>query len=191
MGSLFIRLIYHTNKKIIHIPETIEKDPVIFACWHGNLLLFASTYSHYRTIPHAKVLVSSHFDGKLISKTIKYFGLETLAGSSNRNAARVLIQAIKTIKEGYDIGITPDGPKGPRHEVANGIIVMAQKTKAKIVLVGIKPSKFWQFNSWDKFTVPKPFGMINYYFSEVIDISGMELNEARILIKEGLLKYEI
>jgi len=147
-------------------------------------------YRHYRKTPHAKVLISSHFDGKLISKTIKYFGLGTLAGSSNRNAARVLIQAIKTIKEGYDIGITPDGPKGPRHEVADGIIVMAQKTKAKIVLVEIKPTKYWQLNSWDKFVIPKPFGTLHYYATSELDISSMELEEAREVIKRGLLAHE-
>jgi lysophospholipid acyltransferase (LPLAT)-like uncharacterized protein len=126
----------------------------------------------------------------LISKTIKYFGLGTIAGSSNRNAARVLIQGIKTIKEGYDIGITPDGPKGPRHSVSDGAIVMAQKTKAKIVLVEIKPTKYWQLNSWDKFTIPKPFGKIDYYSTEPIDVFGMDIEDARKLIEEGLLKHE-
>jgi len=147
-------------------------------------------YKHYRKTPHAKVLISPHFDGELISRTIKYFGLGTLAGSSDKSAARVLIQAIKTIKEGYDIGITPDGPKGPRHEVADGIIAMAKKAKVKIVLVEIKPTKFWQLNSWDKFTIPKPFGTINYYSTHLIDISKMEFEEARSLLKEGLLKHE-
>lgn len=147
-------------------------------------------YSHYREVPHANVLISSHFDGALISKTIKYFGLGTIAGSTNRNATRVLIQAIKSLNDGYDIGITPDGPKGPRHEVADGIIVMAQKTKSKIVLVEIKPTRFWQFSSWDKFVIPKPFGTLHYYSTEPIDVSSMELEEARTYIKEGLLKHE-
>ena len=190
IASLFIRLLYITNKKEFHSPQDIGDEPTIFACWHGELLMLPYLYSHYRKVPHAKVLISSHFDGALISKTIKYFGLDTISGSTNRNATRVLMQAIKTLKEGYDIGITPDGPKGPRHEVADGIIVMAQKAKAKIVLVEIKPTKFWQFSSWDKFVVPKPFGTLHYYSTDLIDVSSMELEEARALIKEGLLKHE-
>ena len=186
-----MRVIYLTNKKKFHATETISDEPTIFACWHGELLMLPYLYFHFRKIPHAKVLISPHFDGKLISKTIKYFGLETIAGSSNKNAARVLIQAMKSIKAGYDIGITPDGPKGPRHEVADGIIVMAQKTKAKVVLIRIKPTKFWQFSSWDKFIIPKPFGTLHYYATEAIDISDMELEDARALIKERLEKYEI
>jgi len=190
LGSLLIRFLNLTNKTVFHSPETISDKPIIFACWHGELLMLPYLYSHYRKTPHAKVLISPHFDGELISRTIKYFGLGTLAGSSDKSAARVLIQAIKTIKEGYDIGITPDGPKGPRHQVADGIIVMAQKTEAKIILVEIKPSKFWQLNSWDKFVIPKPFGTINFYATQEIDISGLELEEARSLLEKGLLKHE-
>lgn len=189
IGALMIRFLYLTNKKKFHSPDFISDEPIIFACWHGELLMLPYLYSHYRKTAHAKVLISSHFDGALISKTIKYFGLDTISGSTNRNASRVLIQGIKTLKEGYDIGITPDGPKGPRHEVADGIVVMAQKTKAKIVLVEIKPTKYWQLNSWDKFTIPKPFGTINYYSTDCIDVSDMDLEKARKLIKEGLLKH--
>ena len=190
IASLIIRLLYLTNKKNFYTPEKLSDEPLIFACWHGELLMIPYLYSYYRKKAHVKALISSHFDGILISKTINYFGVGTLAGSSNRNAARVLIQSIKTIKEGYDIGITPDGPKGPRHEVADGIIVMAQKAKAKIVLVEIKPTKYWQLNSWDKFIIPKPFGIINYYSTSEIDVSNMEIEEARALIKKGLLKHE-
>jgi len=190
IGSLLIRFLYYTNKKVFHAPQKITDESVIFACWHGELLMLPYLYKHYRQKPHAKVLISNHFDGELISRTIKYFGLGTLAGSTNRNAARVLIQAIKTIKEGYDIGITPDGPKGPRHEVADGIIVMAQKAGAKIVLVEIKPTKFWQLHSWDKFVIPKPFGVLHYYASSELDVSSMELDVAREMIQKGLLAHE-
>ena len=190
IGSLVIRFLYLTNRNTFHSPETITKDPVIFACWHGELLMLPYLYKFYRKKAHAKVLISPHFDGKLIASTIKYFGLGTLAGSSDKSPARVLIQAIKTLKEGYDIGITPDGPKGPRHEVADGIIVMAQKTGAKIVLVEIKPTKFWALNSWDKFIIPKPFCEINFYSTKEIDIKGMTLEDARELLREGLVKHD-
>jgi lysophospholipid acyltransferase (LPLAT)-like uncharacterized protein len=66
---------------------------------------------------------------------------------------------------------------------------MSQKTKTNIVLVEIKPTKYWQFNSWDKFKLPKPFGIIRYY-AKKISIENMELEEAREHIKQGLLRYE-
>jgi hypothetical protein len=191
IASVLIRLIYLTNKKQFHSPKAIDDEPIIFACWHGELLMFSHFYMKYRKKPHANVFISSHFDGALISKTIKYFGLGTISDSSNRNAARVLMQGIRSLKTGYDIGITPDGPKGPRHEVADGIMVMAQKTKAKVVLVRIMPTKFWQFNSWDKFVVPKPFGTLHFYASEPLDVSDMALEDAKVYLKERLDNYEI
>ncbi|MCK4737369.1 MAG: lysophospholipid acyltransferase family protein [Sulfurimonas sp.] len=190
LASILIRLLYLTNKKEFDIPESVGDKPIIFACWHGELLMLPYLYKQYRKIPHAKVLISSHFDGMLIAKTIKYFGLGTIAGSTNRNAAKVLIQGIRTLKDGYDIGITPDGPKGPRHEVADGIIVMAQKTNTKIVLIRMLPTKYWQFDSWDRFIVPKPFGTLKYYATLPIDVRGLELEEARTLLQEELQSYE-
>ncbi|EQB39854.1 hypothetical protein M947_04555 [Sulfurimonas hongkongensis] len=190
IASLFIRLLYLTNKKEFHAPSTIGDEPTIFACWHGELLMLPYLYSYYRKTPYAKVLISPHFDGLLISKTIKYFGLGTITGSTHKNAARVLLQAMKSLKVGYDIGITPDGPKGPRHEVADGIIVMSQKTKAKVVLVRILPTKFWKLKSWDKFIIPKPFGTIHFWASEPLDISGTGMEEARTFLKKRLDNYE-
>ncbi len=168
----------------------IPDESTIFACWHGELLMLPYAYLKYRKTAHAKVLISSHFDGLLISKTITYFGLGTIAGSTNRNAAKVLIQAIKALKDGYDIGITPDGPKGPKHKVADGMIVMAQKTSKKIVLVRIIPSKYWQLNSWDGFMIHKPFGTISYYITQPIDMGALELEEARDMIENRLSNYE-
>jgi lysophospholipid acyltransferase (LPLAT)-like uncharacterized protein len=190
LGAFIIKALFHLNKIQYHIDDdNTDESPTIFATWHGDLLMLPYLYAYYRTKPHAKVLISDHFDGLLISKTIKYFGLGTIAGSTNRKAIKALLEAIKVIKEGYDIGITPDGPKGPRHSVSDGVIVMAQKTNTKIVLVEIKPTKYWQFNSWDKFKVPKPFGTIHYYAKKV-DVSTMELEEARTLITQGLLQHE-
>jgi len=191
LASILIRLLYFTNKKEYHAPDSINNEATIFACWHGELLMLPYLYFKYRKKPNANILISEHFDGQLISKTVKYFGLDTIAGSTTRGAARVLIQALKTLRSGIDIGITPDGPKGPRHEVSDGIIIMAQKTNTKILLLRIKPTKYWQLNSWDKFIIPKPFGTLHYYATEPIDVSGMSLEESRQTIKKGLDNYEI
>lgn len=191
IASLLIRAIYFTNKKNFHAPKAIAEDPTIFACWHGELLMLPYAYFRYRKIPNVKALISSHFDGMLISKTMTYFGIGSIAGSTNRNATRALMQAIRTLKDGCDIGITPDGPKGPRHEVADGIVAMAQKSDAKIVLVEIKPTKYWQLGSWDRFVIPKPFGEIDFYITEPLHIASLGMEEAKKLIKEGLLKHEI
>jgi len=190
IGSMLIRFIYLTNKKEFIAPEKLSDEPFIMACWHGELLMIPYAYNRYKKIPNVKLLISDHFDGSLIAKTLSNFGFGTIRGSSTRNAARALLSAIKELKSGSDLGITPDGPKGPRHEVADGIVVMAQKAKVKIVLVEIKPRDYWQLSSWDKFIIPKPFGLIRYYISDMIDVEGIDLQDAKEMIKEGLLKHE-
>ena len=190
MGAFLIRLLYLTNKKEFHAPQSLGEEPFIMACWHGELLMIPYAYTRYKKNPHVKLVISEHFDGNLIAKTLNRFGFETIRGSSTRGGVKALIQSIKELKNGYDLGITPDGPKGPRHRVSDGIIVMAQKADVKITLVEIKPSSFWQLGSWDKFTIPKPFGTIRYYISELIDIRDLELEDARKLIQEGLLRHE-
>jgi len=190
VGSLLIRLIYLTNKKEFHAPDSLGDEKFIMACWHGELLMIPYAYTRYRKKPYVKLLISEHFDGNLIARTLNFFGFGTIRGSSTRGGAKALIQSIKEIKNGYDLGITPDGPKGPRHEVQDGIIVMAQKAKVNIVLVEIKASSYWQINSWDKFMIPKPFGVISYYISDLIDVSKMSLDDAKSVIKKGLLKHE-
>lgn len=191
IGSLLIRLLYLTNKKKFHAPKSIGDKPIIMACWHGELLMIPYAYTTFRKTPHVKLLISEHFDGNLIAKTLSFFKFETIRGSSTRGGAKALIKSIKELKNGYDLGITPDGPRGPRHEVSNGIIIMAQKAKANIVLVEIKPSSYWQLGSWDKFVIPKPFGTIDYYISDLIDVTDMELEEAKSLVQEGLLRHDI
>lgn len=190
IGYFLIKILYVTNKKVFHAPQLLSDQNFIMACWHGELLMIPYAYLKYRDVPRVKLLISDHFDGTLIAKTLQYFGFSTVRGSSRRNGARALLQAIKSLKDGFDLGITPDGPKGPRHEVADGVIVMAQKANIKITLVEIRASHYWQLNSWDKFVIPKPFGTITYYISDLIDVSEMNLEDARIVIKEGLLKHE-
>ncbi len=189
VGSLLIRFLYLTNKKEFHTKNPLPEEATIYACWHGDLLMFAHSYLRYKNPPHVKAVISSHFDGSLIAGTLKKFGLEIIAGSSNKNAVRVLIKAIKALNEGYDIGITPDGPRGPRHEVADGVIAMATKTGKKVILVEIRPKSYWQLSSWDKFVIPKPFGTIHFYYSDPIDVKSMETEVARTHIKAGLDKH--
>ena len=190
IGSVIIRLLYLTNKKRFIAPTALPSDNFIMACWHGELLMIPYAYTRYRKVPNVKLMISDHFDGSLIAYTLSKFGFGTVRGSSTRNAAKALIASIRELKAGSDLGITPDGPKGPRHKVADGIIVMAQKASVNIVLVEIKPSSFWQLNSWDKFIIPKPFGTITYYISDFIDVSSMSIEEAKKIVQEGLLKHE-
>lgn len=183
----YFTFVYLTSKKNFHIEETIPETPIVFVFWHGNLLMQPFLYAKLRKVKKAKVLISEHFDGRVAAGYSELLGLETLAGSSTRGAVRVLMQALKAIKAGYDIGITPDGPKGPRFSVSDGAAVMAQKTKAPIMAYYCKPSKFWQVNSWDKTIIPKPFGVLDFYTSALFDVNDLEMEAAKGKIKKELM----
>ena len=191
LASLLIRGIYFTCKKTYTYNNSFPDEPVVVGFWHNDLIFTPLIYNKIRKIPKSVMLISDHFDGKLIAKTASYLKMTAIHGSSNRSATRVLIQAIKHIKMGYDVGITPDGPRGPRHEVADGIIIMAQKTKSKIILFSMISSSHWQLKSWDKFVIAKPFTHIDFYASEPIDLVDMDIEDARTLIKKELIKHAI
>ncbi|MDD4855341.1 MAG: lysophospholipid acyltransferase family protein [Sulfuricurvum sp.] len=191
VGALLIRFIYLTSRKYFHLPQVIPSESVIFACWHGDLLMQPYLYYQFRSIPKAKVLISEHFDGQVIAGIIRFFKLGTIHGSTTRGGAKVLIQGLKALSDGYDIGITPDGPKGPRYSVSDGVVIMAQKRHAKVVVFHCHPSRYWQLPSWDRFVVPKPFGVLDFYASEPIDVEGLDMEQAKGIIKENLMKYAL
>lgn len=132
-------------------------------------------------------MISQSKDGEIIAKVYSLFGIGAIRGSSSKGAAKALISTIREIKSGYDVAISPDGPRGPRFSVASGVVAIAQKSGARIVVLSSKPEKYWQFNSWDKFILPKPFGKVNFYMSEPYDIVNLEFEEARDFIKNKML----
>lgn len=181
--QLFVRFIYLTSKKVYHTAKAIdEKENFIVSIWHGDLLMQPFNYQNLRPKGTVKAIISEHRDGEAIRKTVAYLGIDSLSGSSTRGGAKALIGAIRSIKNGLDIAITPDGPKGPIYSIADGVVIISQKTKAKILPFSCVPSKYWKMKSWDKFIIPKPFGKINFYIGEPIDVTGMDMQEAKALI---------
>lgn len=191
IGAMMIRLIYLTTRKKFHPPVSVPQEPCVIGFWHGDLLMQPFVYRNWRKKGKIAVMISDHFDGELLTKTMRYFGLETVRGSTRKGAARALLQAIKKVREGYDLGLTPDGPKGPRFSVSEGIIAIAQKTDSPIILQNCVPQKYWQLGSWDRFVIPKPFCRIDFYCSEAFKVTGMQMEEAKQLIHDKLMNKSI
>lgn len=191
IGAFLIKLLYLTSTKRFHLPQSVPNEPVVFAFWHADLLMQPYLYYQFRSSPKANVLISEHFDGRIIARIMRYFKLGTIHGSTTRGGAKVLIQGLKSLSEGYDIGITPDGPKGPRYTISDGIIIMAQKRGAKVIVFHCLPSHYWQLSSWDRFVIPKPFGTLDFYASEPIDLGGLEMEEARSVLHEAMMLHAI
>lgn len=137
-------------------------QPLVWAFWHGELLPLV--YAHRGD--GSAVLVSSHRDGEIIARICAKFGLRLIRGSSSRGAGRALLGLIRELEAGQTVAVTPDGPRGPRHEFAPGALVAAQRAKAPLVLIAAHASRCWQLGSWDRFVIPKPFARVTLVYSD-------------------------
>jgi len=145
LGSLLIRLIGLTMRfKVENAPEHKEGERAIFTFWHGRMLMIPILrFMRYQTDRRGPftVMVSRHRDGELISRTIGYLGIGTSRGSTTRGGASVLKEVIRLARKGYNIAITPDGPKGPRFTVQMGTIQAAKATGLPIFPVTFSARK--------------------------------------------------
>ncbi|MHB2026459.1 MAG: lysophospholipid acyltransferase family protein [Elusimicrobiota bacterium] len=127
----------------------------IYAFWHQRQVFF--TWSH-RGEP-ISILVSRSQDGELIARTMSLFSIHSSRGSSSRGALAGLREMEKILTSGFDIGFTPDGPKGPARQIKPGVLYLAQKLNLPILPIANALSHKLEFKkSWDHFQVPLPFG---------------------------------
>ena len=190
LGYLLMRFYWYTSKKTFHIDGEITQAQHVVVCWHGELLCSPQAYRKYHPTQKASGIISRHFDGEIIARILGYFGIRPLRGSSSKGAKQVLLEAFRALKEGDDLLVTPDGPRGPRHEISPGAIALAMKAKLPIMAVNYVPSSYWQLGSWDKFIVPKPFAKLDFYIS-VISVEGMDQEAATRYLRDTMLKHTV
>lgn len=135
-------------------------QPVILVCWHGHLL---PLIYHHRG-RGMSVLVSEHKDGEYITRIMMGLGFEAARGSSTRGGAAGLKGLVRAARNGKDIAITPDGPRGPRHHFKWGALQAARLTGLPIIPCAAAASRSWVFGSWDRFVLPKPFSTIRIVY---------------------------
>jgi lysophospholipid acyltransferase (LPLAT)-like uncharacterized protein len=165
LAAWIIRLLYRTMRVQFRGEEHVrgiwqEGRQVIFAFWHDQLLLMVKGYRGTR----AKILISASKDGELIARTMKHFGQEAVRGSSSRGGRAAFKAMLELAREPVDLVFTPDGPKGPRHEVKEGIVQLARLTGRPVVPMAFVCSRGHRFASWDRFLFPFPFSRGVFFF---------------------------
>lgn len=131
-------------------------QPVVFVFWHGQLLPLV----HYHRHEGIVVLVSEHEDGEYITRVLLRNGFQAVRGSSTRGGTKGLKGLVRAAREGRDLAVTPDGPKGPRGVFKPGALVAAQVAGLPVVPVALTASAGYRFRSWDGFLVPRPFSTV-------------------------------
>lgn len=172
-------------------PTKLPEKPCVVVFWHGRLAMMSFAYRRwwlrdFGSKRRAKVIISDHKDGEIITRVISHFGIGAIRGSSFKGGARALMGAIKEIKNGTDIIITPDGPRGPLHSVADGAVILAQWLNLDIYALNYEASSFWKFRSWDEMVLPKPFSRINYSLSAPLNLTGLDLDAGKEAIRQLL-----
>lgn len=184
IASVILRAIYITNRKTFHMPESIVpyksgQAQAIYCFWHGRMMANLFVKPSRRRM---YVLTTRHTDGLIASMLCRCFGIRTVWGTRSKgaaaaaNAARALLDVVR---KGYNISITPDGPRGPFQQAAPGAVYLASKSGHPIVSVTFSATRYKRLRSWDRFMIFMPFGHIHYVVGEPIHVAP-DADEATI-----------
>ena len=163
-GSAVLRLLYATLR--VRFDDQAgalqsAEPQAIWIFWHNRLVLVPYIREQLKKRPKTAALTSASKDGEILAALLKRFNLQPVRGSSSRRGVAALIEMIRLMESGFDVGITPDGPRGPRYTFNPGAITLAQKTGVKILPVQVHYASYWRLKSWDGFMIPKPFSRVN------------------------------
>lgn len=142
VGYHVIRLLSRTMTLRVEGAEHLSQrfaqgKRVILAFWHDQQLMMPLAFPGLE----AHVLISQHRDGELIRRIVARFGLDAVRGSSTRGGAEAFRKLIRLGRSGYNLVLTPDGPKGPRQIAKVGVVQLARATGLPIVPMAFGCSK--------------------------------------------------
>jgi hypothetical protein len=133
----------------------------IFCIWHNRLGTCIKVLNVYRRPYNGgagmAALVSASKDGAFLSRVLEWFRVQPVRGSSSRRGARAVLEMTTWAERGYDLTVTPDGPRGPCYTIQDGIISLSQITGLPIVPAALNLNWKISVKSWDRFQIPLPF----------------------------------
>ncbi len=185
-----LRFRYRDHSGLPDVPE----GPTICCVWHNRLPLCMEMYRYYtlrrgRTAGLA-ALVSASKDGAFLASILECFGVQPVRGSSSRRGPQALLELTTWAERGYDLAITPDGPRGPRYVVQEGVMSLAQLTGLPILPASYHLSHKIRLKSWDRSQIPLPFARCDVCIEKPLrvprDASDAQREELRRQLEETL-----
>jgi lysophospholipid acyltransferase (LPLAT)-like uncharacterized protein len=184
LGSLLVNLLCATLRyKMIDQAGFLPKPPprpIVVLFWHNRILALPAVFRRYypKERKGLLVLTSASRDGAYLSEFVRCFGMGAVRGSSSRRGAGALLDLVRKLEDGFDLCITPDGPRGPRYNLGPGAILLSERCQVPLMPLLIEYSAFWRFNSWDGFAVPKPFSRVTVTILPLVQVDVSENDEA-------------
>ena len=173
LGALVLRVLGATWRIRTQGATLPADDQVIFAFLHGDMLVPAHRYRRR----NAAIMISQHGDGEVIAQIVERLGFVPVRGSSTRGGMRALLEMLRDHAE-RPLAITPDGPRGPRGTVHQGVIQLAAATGRPIYAASYAVSRGKRLGSWDRFVIPAPFAHIVEHLAEPLRVPG-DVDEAQ------------
>lgn len=170
--------------------EALERSEgrAVYGLWHQRIIYHARTYAGR----DLTAIISQSRDGEYAARLLRLLGYKNVRGSSSRGGIDALKKMIRKIKDGTNGGMVADGPQGPARVAKIGAVVMARNARVPLIPVSWGTDRYWIFNSWDRFLIPKPFARIVYLYDDPIWIpssaKGEELERYRKLFEDRLNK---
>lgn len=138
-------------------------EPIAFVLWHNRLFLVSEIFRRYRGGKPVYGLVSASRDGAWLAAFFSLVGIRSVRGSSSRLGREAVTALVEVVRAGNDIGITPDGPRGPLYDFKAGALIVARRARAPLLLLGADYESAWRLRSWDRFYLPKPFSRVRLF----------------------------
>jgi len=156
-------------------------QPVIAVFWHSRIMQMTEGWP--MTKPLA-MLQSPHPDGKVIANAIQRLGFQTIWGSSTKGkgGAAGLRNLIKALRGGISIGITPDGPRGPRMHLSPGVVAAARMSGAPVIPAAWNTRRRMVCDTWDRMLIARPF-------TQGVILCGEPIHVPKTLTPEAFEEY--
>jgi lysophospholipid acyltransferase (LPLAT)-like uncharacterized protein len=169
IAHAYIRLLHATmriDSRGEEVLDAARADPgrYILCFWHSRFVLMPYCYPGPRIV----VLSSNHRDAEALVRILRKFGIEQARGSTSSGALTGMRQILRKVEDGCDVGLTPDGPKGPRRRVQPGVVAVARFTGLPIVPVTFSAAPARRLRTWDGTLLPKFFSKGLFVYGEPI-----------------------
>lgn len=162
-------------------------EQVILVFWHGRGALLPFFYRGRKIC----ILNSAHRDGEIITRVIKFFGITAVRGSSTRGWVKGLKGLLEAYRQGYDLAVVPDGPRGPHQCAKPGAVQLARATGAPLFPITFGAAWHTTAQSWDRLLIPFPLSRVTYVVGPAIlvpaDATAAQMEEKRKELEDSLL----
>lgn len=162
--------------------------PAVVIFWHNRLFAATIFYLRYFRERQLATLISASKDGAWLSEFVGRLGIRPVRGSRYKRATQAMRDLIAAQQSGFDVGVSPDGSRGPLYDMKPGAVTVAMKTGAPILLLSVNHSGAWRLKSWDRFYIPYPFSQVEVrvdYIQQGTD-HGEDPKAAAALLKERM-----